>query len=44
MQIWFAISVSSLSVVSISTEAVIMDVTDMLVGEDHMCQLMQGRG
>ena len=44
MQIHFAILVSSPRVRSISTEVVAVDAVDMLVGGDHMGQLMQGGG
>ena len=40
MLIWFAISVSSPRVGSISAKVVTVDAVDMLVGEDQMGQLM----
>ena len=43
MQIQFPSSVSSPRAGSVSTEAVTMDVVDMLLKEDQMDQFMQGR-
>ena len=44
MQIQFMILILSPRIGSISVQVVAMDAVDMLVGEDHMAQLMQGRG